>query len=402
MTQGIVNGKQKPTVTTSKNFEIPVEGSIHMKAEIVFTGKSDLVNKGFYWGYTPEEMENVILSTDNSPQYSALLSDVPGGETYYWRAFAENSFGADFGEIVRYEAPRIWEIKDIFNAIIRARGAIFTLNNRIFTTCGERESGSGNLLNDTWQYNIQDNKWWQTNDFAGMKRRYPVAFTIGNSAYVGTGQGNEQGVVLLNDFYRYDNTLNAWLPLTVNENIEARHQAMAFSLKNKGYIVGGLRIQNQRMNDVWQYTETGGNTGSWTRMNNFPVLISGGISIAGNNMAFIGFGDNPEAHKILWKYNDSTDSWEEFTELPDNIVKKIYSGVIIKDKIYIVDGDNIIWEIGISDKKWKKKTVLPDVFLNIDGDGGNQNLFSTENSSSIYVGLGFSQYFYEYRPLWDN
>jgi hypothetical protein len=396
MTSGIVNGKRKPSVVTNEDFEIPIDGTIRMKGNIVSFGKSDaIIDCGFYWGYSEDKLDSVAYPVNKANSFLSELTHLRGDTTYFWKAFAMNEYGVDVGNMVSYKAPSIWEAKEDFNASVRSRGAFFILNNRLYITCGERESGSGNLLNDTWEYIVSDNKWWQANEFPGIQRRYPVSFTIGNYAFVGTGQGYDASI--WNDFYRYNAELDSWTEIPKEEALEIRYQAISFSLNNKGYLVGG-RNRTQRLNDVWQYSLTDEENGQWTRMNDFPIAISGGISISGNNRIFVGFD---EIEKTLWEYKAETDSWEEFAKLPDEITV-VYSGVLLGNDIYIVDGHNDIWTLNLTDKSWKHKENLPDLFLDKYGQGGYQNLFLLGKPNSIYVGLGFSRYFYEYRPLWDN
>jgi hypothetical protein len=398
MPGGIVNGKREPTVVTNELFEIPVEGTIRMKGDITSMGKgSNVINKGFFWGYSADTLNHVLYANNS---FSADLSNIPGDKTYYWRAFAENEYGVDSGKIVKYIAPKIWEAKEEFRSFVRWRFTYFSLNNKLYMVCGQGNAGS---LSEIWEYNVSENKWWGTiENFPGEARRFPVSFTIGNLAYVGTGQIN--GGAIVNDFFCFDGISRTWdkttiIPQNETEEMSKRYQAIAFGLNNKGYVIGGGSSPTRTMSDVWQFSISD-DTSQWKKMNDLPAPFYGGISICNGTSAYIGFGENVEARKILWKYIEETDSWVEFAQLPDEIEKSVFSGVIIRDRIYIVDGDNIIWELNLSDKRWKQKMILPDFFLHSDGDGGNECMFTVGNS--IYIGLGFSQYFYEYRPLWDN
>jgi hypothetical protein len=400
MTQGIVNKKQKPTVITSADFEIPVEGTLRMKGEIALTGEGNLTDKGFYWGYSAENLENITHVTGNANAFSAELSNIPGDKTYYWRAFAINEFGIDSGKIVQYKAPQIFEAMEEFRSSLRMRFTHFSLNNKLYIVCGQGNVGS---LSEAWEYNIGENKWWgNIGSFPGDARRYPVSFIVNGSAYIGTGQ-RDAGTIF-NDFYRFNGISRAWdsqaiIPSDGTEEMSRRYQAVGFNLHNKGYVVGGIAASISR-NDVWQFFIAEDNVGKWKKMNNFKVPFHGGISIFNNDRAFVGLGDNSESSKTLWEYNEALDDWEEFVTLPGTMNEKIYSGAIIQDKMYFIDGNNVIWELSLPDKTWKKKVTLPAVFLHTDEVG--QSLFTTTGSNSIFVGLGFSQHFYEYRPLWDN
>ncbi|GHV71638.1 hypothetical protein FACS189420_7410 [Bacteroidia bacterium] len=400
MTQGIVNKKQKPTVITNDDFEIPVEGTIRMKGEITLTGEGNLTDKGFYWGYSAQNLDKIIHITDNTNAFYYELSNMPGDKTYYWMAFAGNEFGIDSGKVVKYEAPQIFEAMEEFRSSLRMRFAHFSLNNKLYIVCGQGNVGS---LSEVWEYNIYENKWWgNIGNFPGDARRYPVSFIVNNTAYIGTGQRDAS--TLFNDFYRFNGFLRAWdiqsiIPTDGTEEMARRYQAVGFNLHNKGYVVGGTSASISR-NDVWQFSVQNDHVGQWKKMNNFIVPFHGGISIFNEDRVFVGFGDNSESNKILWEYNEASDTWEEFVTLPDTINEKLYSGAIIQNKIYFIDGNNVIWELSLSDKTWKKKVTLPTEFLHTDEVG--QYLFTTNDSNSIFIGLGFSQYFYEYRPLWDN
>lgn len=403
MTSGLVNGKEKPTVLTLQHNSIPtIEGRLLLRGEITSIGKSNtVIERGFYWSATssnPSSSDSIIVVSDASDGIFYHELKASGNKTYFWRAYAKNEHGYDYGEVKSYQTPEIWREKAFFPANTRGRGAVFVVDNKIYITCGEKAWGRV-PANETWEYSILNGGWKEVSEFPGETRIYPVAFTLGNLAFVGTGQ--KASAVVHNDFFQYDYISNSWTKIPDNSDLDARDEAVAFNLNGKGYLAGGLLAERGLLNDVWRYThsDTGG---VWEKMNDFPVYFSGGISIYGNTDVFVGFGDNPDSKRTLWKYDEANDLWEKFASLPDEIEKKIYSGVIIQNTIYIVDGNNIIWSLGISDKIWKRKAELPPEFLNEDNEGGNQLLITTGRSNSIYVGLGFTPYFYEYRPLWDN
>ena len=404
MTTGIVNGKEKPTVLTVSASPFGSDGNLLFQAEIISKGKAEITERGFYWSTVSNnpginDNTDTVATGDNAFTYE--LKGASGEKTYYWRAFAKNSYGYDYGEVRSCQTPEIWVEKHYLNAFARGRGVVFALNNNIFTACGEYY-GSGRVpVYDTWEYSIAVNSWDQIESFPGDNRIYPVVFTIGNYAFVGTGL--KEATVAHKDFYRYDNTFNSWTEIVTPDDLEARYEAVAFSLNGKGYLVGGSSAGRESLNDVWQYDPE---NDSWEKKNDFREFY-GGISICDNNRAFVGIGNASGIDRVLWEYDKETDSWSEFITLPDEFVKRVYSdisGVIIQNTIYIVDGDNTIWACDISNetKTWKKKADLPSDLLDEYGEGGNQKLLTTGNSNSIYVGLGFTRLLYEYRPLWDN
>ena len=407
MTTGIVNGKEEPTVLTEKTNPFHNDGNLFFQGEIKAKGKSEITERGFCWSTTsdnPGKSDSIIrVPGADSDIFSCELKRVRGDSTtYYWRAFASNKYGDDYGDVQSCQTPKIWEKKETLPAHARGRGAVFILDNKIYMTCGQSLSGGG--LNNTWRYNIADDndKWTEKAKFIGDERIDPVAFTIGNFAFVGTGRKEGENS---KDFYQYNSTLDFWTEIATPDDLEVRYQAVAFSLNGKGYLVGGLSSPRGKLNDVWQYDA---DANFWKRMNNFPVDFSGGISISGNNQAFVGFGNtSSEFQRTLWKYDEENDKWDKFATLSDDVGRTIYSGVIIQNTIYIVDEKNKIWACNISNerKTWEEKTDLPSAFLYEHPEyisSGNQLLFTTGKTNSIYVGLGFSKYLYEYRPLWNN
>jgi len=403
MTTGFVNGKEKPTVITAPTARvtpIPSDGALVFQGEISSTGKGGIIERGFYWSSTsndPGVNDNIIQSTATTDTFKYLLQNVSGEKTYYWRAYARNSFGYDYGEVDSCRTPDIWiKIKNSLPSESRGRGVTFILNDTIYITCGVKNAAQVIFVNTMWEYSIASDGWNQADSlsFPGAERRDPVVFTIDNYAFVGTGQGLTQAY---KDFYQFNSNSKKWMVVATPNDFQARYESNAFSLKGKGYVISGFN--GGVLNDVWQY-DAGNNL--WKRMGDFPANFYGGISISDNNRSFAGFGQTPESARILWEYDPVSDRWTDFTHLPDSITTKIYSGAIIGNAIYIVDVNNKIWALNMSDKAWTQKSSLPLDFLSQSGEFLNQPLLTDGASNSIYVGLGFSGYLYEYHPLWDN
>ena len=397
MITGIINEKEKPTVVTGQSTPfINGDGNLVFQGEITSKGKSDIIEKGFYWNTDSiDPGMKVIVSDTDSSVFTYELQHASGEQTYYWRAYAINSFGCDTGEIRSCQTPAIWMEKQELPADSRGNGAVFMLSNKVYITCGMKIWGQA-LVNDTWEYSISANQWVQADSmsFIGAFRVYPAVFTIGNLAFV--GMGFQSSGIAHKDLYQFSADLKKWTQITTPDNLTARYKAAAFSLNGRGYIIGGYSSDNMELNDVWQYNPNGD---VWEQKNNFPVYFSGGISIYGDNRAFTGFGETSESARTLWEYDQTTDSYIEFAKLPDEITTKIYSGVIVQNAIYIVDGNNQIWALNMSDTTWTKKSGLPMDFL---GYSGYQTLLTTDSSNAVYVGLGFSNLLYQYNPLWDN
>ena len=403
MTTGIVNGKEKPTVLTYSTDPDIDNGSLLFQGEITSIGKSDIIEKGFYWSSVSKDLnkkDTIIVPNTGADIFTYELKGASGDTTYYWQAFAKNMYGEDYGEVQSCRTPPIWVERTPLNAFARGQGAIFLINNKIYITCGVLLLGAGKTPTDeAWVYDIDLYQWQQITSFTGDKRIYPVVFIIGNLAFVGTGLNDS--ATACNDFYAFNSTApeGGWTHIDTPDDFEARYKAVAFSLNGYGYVVGGYNNKNGKFSDVWRFN---GNNNLWNRISDFPVPIYGGISVSNSTRAFVGFGENEESSRTLWEYSDKDDKWSEFAKLPQDVVEKISSGVIVQNTIYIVDYDNQIWTLDLSDKTWTKKAQLP-IELLLDGQvETGHTLLTSGTSNSIYVGLGFSKLLYEYRPLWDN
>ncbi|MFY9309273.1 MAG: kelch repeat-containing protein [Bacteroidia bacterium] len=125
---------------------------------------------------------------------------------------------------------------------------------------------NGTYKNDFWEYDSEDitngfdangnpmGKWNARAVFPGLPRYQAVAFSIGNTGYMGTGT---DGTNFFSDFYQYDPILNEWFQ---RDNIpNGRAGAVAFSIGNKGYIGTGYiqetNLVYKRKKDFWMYTQ---------------------------------------------------------------------------------------------------------------------------------------------------
>jgi N-acetylneuraminic acid mutarotase len=392
---------EEPSVISGENAAFPADGALIFTGEVTALGKiTDIFEKGFCWGIDAENLTDTVFIESDSfglGVFSYTWQNACGNTTYYWRAFAKNNnYSNSDGEVRTYRTPVIFETKGRFTGKQRSNFAVFTLKNSFYMTCGDNNSF---LYSDIYRYD--GNEWWSDlNNMPGNDRRYPVAFTINDSlAYVGTGQGiNNSRRVSYGDFYIFNGTARTWTETPIATPVEMpRHEAVAFGLNNKGYVVGG-HTEDEVFRDVWEYSLNSG-TGLWKKINNFPTVFYGGICIYDKERVFAGFGNNIETENTLWEYDAVKDQWKEFAETPvypHGGRAKIRVGVIIRDRIYMLDVINIIWELDLTTGEYKQKSALPNEFP----PQNEQYMFSI--GDAIYIGLGGTELFYRYYPFWDN
>ena len=100
-------------------------------------------------------------------------------------------------------ATNSWVQKANVGPTPRMEAAGFSVYGKGFIGTGDDQS-SGTNYDDFWEYDPATNTWIQIQDFLGMARRYLVAFTIGNSAYVGLGTNGTN----FKDFWEFDYLLS--------------------------------------------------------------------------------------------------------------------------------------------------------------------------------------------------
>jgi len=396
MPDGILNKKKDPTVETNR-VEMVGEKTFRCEGIIEYTGEAEIVGKGFCWSAYNElptiEDDSTVLSTSATDVFEYTLTNMSGGNVYYIRAFAFNKFGYAYGKVIRLETPDVWEEMAPFPGQIRNYATTFMLEDFFFIACGRR-SDNESPLGDTWTYDFSEDRWIAYSDYPGEKRVQAASFVIDNSAYL--GMGFSPGAYY-NNFYMTEDE-QSWESAVVTSPMLAKAECVGFSLDSYGYIVGGRIIAANVYAEVWRYSPT--STPHWRQMNDFPTRIYSGIGFAWEDSAFVGFGIDRDGKTIknIWKYDQGTDTWELFTTAPDKFGRAFAgSGVIIEDNAYFVDNQNIIWELNLSTREWREKTLLPDTFSK--NEIYSQYLFA--HGHSLYIGLNNTDLFYEYKPFWD-
>ncbi len=355
------------------------------------------------------EADSVILSSVTGNKFAVFLTELAGSQTYYVRAYAKNSYGVGYGEVITFKTPDIWESVAVFGGKGRISYTTFTIANNFYVAAGE--DANSYLLNDMWEYNPGSNTWTSKTNVPSNSRKALSSFVIGNKGYIGLGIS--AFMPNLSDIYPYQQNKNEW-----NNDIafqgQARAYACAFSLNNNGYIVGGRITEYEReyrtLSDAWKYEYTG-STWVWKSIKPFPVPIHEGISFVSGDKAFVGLGvcsktGGDEYYNSIRRYDPESDSWEKVTTVPDDFNYRnggVTGVTVVENRAYIIDGNNSIWVLNLENFQWSKKSEMPVP----TSDSDNQCMFSYKNESKneyeIFVGLNhLKTYFYKYRPSWDN
>jgi N-acetylneuraminic acid mutarotase len=126
----------------------------------------------------------------------------------------------------------------------------------------------------------------QLDSFPGVPRNSAVAFTIGDTAYVGTGY---DGTNYLRDFWAYIPATNKWESRAPLPGPTGRYDAVAFTLQGKGYVATGFN--GSYLGDCWQYNPA---TDAWISANQYPgTKCSQAVAFVSNDTtAYVCTGSN--------------------------------------------------------------------------------------------------------------
>ena len=103
----------------------------------------------------------------------------------------------------------VWQRKKpLGNSITPRYGAVsFTINGKAYIGTGIDASHT----KDFWEYDPVTNVWTQKADFAGKARAGAVAFSIGNTGFIGLGFSGTLANGYNSDFWQYNPVRDAWI-----------------------------------------------------------------------------------------------------------------------------------------------------------------------------------------------
>ena len=94
-----------PVVTTGADPEVDNEGQkVTVSGNVTDAGSAEVTKRGICYGTTAEpDTTNKVAATAGTGEFSATLTDLTAGVTYYARAYAVNAFGIAYGEDVTFQ-----------------------------------------------------------------------------------------------------------------------------------------------------------------------------------------------------------------------------------------------------------------------------------------------------------
>lgn len=159
----------------------------------------------------------------------------------------------------------------------------------------------------------QPYSWTDLPDFIGLERDDAVAFAIDKTIYLGSG--NHSGFAQSNYFYAFDIEKGAWRSISVFPGV-ARQYATVEVVNERAYLIGGIDLFNNPLNDCWEYNSL---ADTWKEVASVPANPRWqAVSFVLNDQIYYGTGrDWTRFYNDFWKYNPKTDEWLKLSDLPN-------------------------------------------------------------------------------------
>ena len=244
----------------------------------------------------------------------------------------------------KYHQPGIWQQIANYPNSYGQNVVGFSINDTGY-------AGTGNyayydFTNDFYRY--KNNVWTQIASFPGAARSACVAFTIGDTGYVGGGTYqacNGCTPVLYNDFYKYVPATGTWSPIAPCPAVGISQKAVAFSIGDTAYVGLGYKYVSNTwvpQKDFWKYDPS---TNTWTQIADYGGGVRRGAASAFVmcNRGFVGTGDSNQAlHNgttDFWEYDPNVNTWTKVASYPGT-PHSDGTAFVLGDSAYVGTGGN--------------------------------------------------------------
>ncbi len=184
----------------------------------------------------------------------------------------------------------------------------------------------GNILNDFWKFDIENNSWIQIFSDNPINARLHGA-SLFNDGFdnIFLFGGKSDNETINNQTYKYSITQNKWSNVNSTVSPSARfNQTLVFSPStNYFYIFGGHTENNNLSNELWKFNLT---TFEWSleSSNSSIPEVSESSAFAGNNkLYFFGGKQTGSVDLTLYIYNLSEQTWQTVDSQEDNIISSV-------------------------------------------------------------------------------
>lgn len=287
-------------------------------------------------------------------------------------------------------------IKDFNNETVLGYPVSFSLNNKGYF-------GLGYSQTNFWEYDPIKDIYIKKADFPKTIGIIPMSFTINNLGYVlfvddtyrPVGSWSYRDTI--NELWEYDPVNDLWTRKADFPGFK-RSNGTAFSINDKGYILGGVywdQSWDYYPTDVWEFDPI---ANKWTQKANLPWSHRTQAQCLGFSHKGKGYFGIGSSTRGIYEYDPVSDIWDYITDYPGDGFDNI-KGFVINNKAYMGLGRNFsddnysdFWELNLEDKTWKKLHSCPiNMAANLS--------FTIDNKG--YIGVGWNDYsniIYEFDP----
>lgn len=282
-------------------------------ASFVINGKAYL-GTGFdghdrlkdFWEYDPDKNAWIQKADFGGAARNAAVGFSVNGQGYMTTGYDGINYLKDCWQ---YDPDKNeWTQKADFGGTARYGAVAFDLNGKGYVTTGY----DGRNLKDFWEYDPSSDQWTSKVSMGGSKRVFATVFVINNIAYLVGGIDNG---ALVDDFWAYDPSKDSWTQkrdITNSDNDAtfdddyttiARYHGTAFSIGDTAYLVTG---ENPSLiSNVWQYDPK---DDQWTERTSFGPGVArvGAVGFSAGRRGFVTTGGAVEGgttvYDDLWEF----------------------------------------------------------------------------------------------------
>ena len=143
-----------PTITTGEATEVAISSAI-VNGNVTSNGGASVTERGVCWATTenPTISDNKLASGNGIGEFTVSLTNLSAGTTYYARAYATNSVGTAYGNVVTFTTESEGGNVTIENGAIKAAFSVAEGKQVYFSQGNLQYQASTN----TWRF--ADNQW---------------------------------------------------------------------------------------------------------------------------------------------------------------------------------------------------------------------------------------------------
>lgn len=246
---GAMENIELPTVFTGIVYSVSY-GNATVSGSVSSDGGTDIIERGICWSTNsnPTITDDKLTDGNDIGSYSIVLSELTEGTTYYVRAYATNSEGTAYGEVISFTTKKnvslpIVKTDNIFSILYTTA----TIDGNVSSDGGADVTERGICWSTTPNPTISNNKQSSgsgTGAFSVSLSNLSEGTTYYVRAYATNSEGTAYGEVI--SFKTKENTIEV-----VDGAIQA---AFSVSATKKVYFSRG-NLQYQASTNTWRFAE---------------------------------------------------------------------------------------------------------------------------------------------------